>query len=49
VILPPLTGNYDIYLTGNYVDFSHDHHGDENDKYDEDYDLSPSEDEPGSR
>lgn len=39
-------GNYDIFLTGNYVIASNDHgHDDESENEDEDYDLSPSEDE----
>ncbi|KAF8476179.1 hypothetical protein BDZ91DRAFT_209319 [Kalaharituber pfeilii] len=39
------SGAYDVFLTGNYVDYSHDH-GDEGDEESEDdYDLSPSEGE----
>ena len=36
-------GNYDIYLTGNYI--RNHNQGEHEDEYDEDYDLSPSEDE----
>lgn len=41
-----VSGTYDIYLTGNYVVDEHMHdHGDEDSEDDEEYDLSPSEDD----
>lgn len=41
-----VSGNYDIYLTGNYVVYEHMHdHDDEDSEDEEDYDLPPSEDE----